>query len=42
MAKKAIFSTFWQKWPILATFPENCPVATGLKTPILAKKGQNP
>jgi len=42
MAKKAIFGPFCWKWPFLATFQENPPVATGAKTPILAKKGQNP
>jgi len=36
MAKKAIFCRFGQKWPFLATFSENRPVATG------PKSGQNP
>jgi len=41
MAKKPVFGPFCRKWPFLATFSENSPVATGLKTPNLAKFGQN-
>jgi len=32
MAKNPFFRHFWRKWPFLANFPENSPVATGLKS----------
>jgi len=40
-AKKPFFGLFGQKWLFLAIFAIFCPVATGLKTPDLAKIGQN-
>jgi len=40
--KKAKFGQNSQKWLFFDDFPENCPVATGLKLVKMAKIGQNP
>jgi len=39
MAKNPGFRHFWPKWPFLANFGKNSPVATGLKSPKKPKKG---
>jgi len=42
MAKNPVFGHFWPKWPFLAIFGENSPVATGPKTAKMAKNGHFP